>query len=123
MAPSAHTSRISVGWLAVKRAQFATPTGVSADLGLVKGWVGYQHAITKWIEPMIGDIPLASLTLAQVDGIHAALMDAGLSRSSWVQVRTVLKQSLDLGVRRGYLSHNPPPLPCSRVVLFSRWSI
>jgi integrase len=54
-----------------------------------------------------------------LERMHAQVSASGYSRSVWVQVRTVLKQSLDVAVRRGKVTSNVvliAPQPGPRVL-------
>jgi integrase len=68
---------------------------------------GYLNAIDQWIAPRVGATALSDLTVEDLDRLHAEMMAAGRSRSAWVQVRTVLKQSMDVAVDRGHIAINP----------------
>lgn len=67
----------------------------------------YQHAIDARIKPLIGDVALSDLTIEHIDKLHNEWRQSGLAGSSWVATRTVVKQALDLAVRRGHIASNP----------------
>ena len=69
--------------------------------------VGYRHAIDAWITPHLGKLPLHGVTLEGVEELHSAIKRAGLSRTIWAQVRTVLSQALTEAVKRGHLENHP----------------
>lgn len=68
--------------------------------------VGYQRALDRWITPHLGDERLLDVTLEKVEDLHRAVLAQGLSRTVWVNVRTVLRQSFEEAVRRRHLDVN-----------------
>ena len=73
----------------------------------IKTISNYQTAIDIWIKPFLNRTSVVDLTKAQISSLMVAIVQKGLSKSSQVQVKTVLKQALDLAIDLGARSDNP----------------
>ena len=66
----------------------------------------YEELCRVWITPLIGTLPFARLTAADVRRIPAAMTRAGRSPATAAAALTVLRMALNQAVRDGYLARN-----------------
>jgi integrase len=77
---------------------------------------GYQNCIKRYIQPMIGDVRLEGLHVAQLDRLYALLRTDGgptgrpLATATIRQVHAVLRRALQQGVKWGWIDSNPASL-------------
>ena len=67
---------------------------------------GYQGNVDRYIIPSIGKVAIQNLTTGQIQGIYAAMLARGLSRTTVLHVHRVLKQILGYAVKCGVISKN-----------------
>jgi len=68
---------------------------------------GYRSALSRWVFPQVGKALLHQLTRTQVEGIFLAIASAGKTRSTQLQVKSVLEPAFRDAVSDGYLSKSP----------------
>ena len=73
----------------------------------VRTQVGYQGYIDRYITPVIGVVPLQSLTTRQIQGMYASLLKNGKSPRTVRQLHVILREALAHAVKWGLLARNP----------------
>lgn len=68
---------------------------------------GYRAALNQWVLPRIGHLKLHELKRSHIEGIFLAVASSGKSRSTQVQIKSVLEPALRDAVSDGYLSASP----------------
>jgi integrase len=68
---------------------------------------GYESALKKWINPEIGHIKLNALTRQHIQKLFSQVATAGLSRSTQIQIRSVLQPALQDAEDNGFISKSP----------------
>jgi integrase len=98
----------SARWLVAKRLQDRPAT-----------WMNYRHALRK-LEPALGSVELARLTIADVETTLASLVAGGLAPSTVGLIRVGLGACLSDAVRDGVINRNvarlarAPRVPATR---------
>lgn len=69
--------------------------------------VGYEHVVSKWINPSFGKTSLAEFKYEQLEKLYSQMTKAGYSRSTLNQIHSLLKPAFAEAVRRGYIPFNP----------------
>jgi integrase len=78
---------------------------------------GYESMIERHVVPVVGTIPLARLSAADVERVTAAVLDKGLSPQTARNVRNVIRRALGDAARLGMIGRNvaadaePPRVP------------
>lgn len=76
-------------------------------------WVGYEQKIRLYLEPELGDVPLAELTAFRIDAAYTALRTRPgirrkeLSPTTVHHCHTVLHAALAQAVKWGWIDRNP----------------
>lgn len=70
----------------------------------------YTSAVERYLRPPLGDVPLAKLDAGRLARLISGYQRKGQHRTA-LRVYRAASQALDLGVRWGWLSHNP----CDRI--------
>lgn len=87
-----------------------TQSGSSPTAGLrMQSWLQYQQKLTTHIIPVLGDVPVESLTTPQCQrAIHGLYnIEAGTGFRTAALTKQVLQQLLDHAVQQGYRTDNP----------------
>lgn len=72
-----------------------------------KTHANYVAAIHVWVRPFLKEVTIVDLTRKDVIYLLSLIAQKGFSRSTQVQVRTVLKQVCDYAIEIGIRSDNP----------------
>ena len=72
-----------------------------------KTTTGYRAALNQWVLPRIGHFKLHELQRSHIEGIFLAIASSGKSRSTQVQVKSVLEPAFRDAVSDGYLDKSP----------------
>lgn len=72
-----------------------------------KTLTGYRAALNQWVLPRIGQLKLHELRRTHIEGIFLAVASRGKSRSTQVQIKSVLEPALRDAVSDGYLNKSP----------------
>ena len=77
---------------------------------------GYRGNINRYINPVIGNVPLQALKPQHIQGMYAGMLDRGLSARTVQHVHRVLSEALGHAVKWELLSRSPcdattPPRP------------
>ena len=67
---------------------------------------GYHHALDKWVTPKFSSVRIDSIKYREIEQLRDFVMQTH-SRSSWVQVRTLLNHVFNNAVRDGLIDSNP----------------
>jgi integrase len=72
----------------------------------VRGYESYESVARIHIKPALGTKPVVKLTVADVDGLLSAKLNADFSGSTVTRIRGVLSMALDQGVRWDLIPRN-----------------
>jgi integrase len=78
----------------------------SETLREYKTMEGYKHALDKWISPNFSSLRIDAIKYREIEKLRDQIMLTH-SRSSWVQVRTLLNHVFNNAVRDGLIESNP----------------
>lgn len=80
---------------------------VSTSRLTYKTRTGYESALKKWINPTLGHLKLNALTRQHIDALFLHVAETGLSRSTQVQIRSVLQPALQQAEDNGFILKSP----------------
>ena len=108
-------ARLAAEWLDVIRPASVvidpqTQSGSTPTAGLrMQSWLQYEQKLTTHVIPVLGDIPVETLTTPQCQrAIHALYdIEAGTGFRTAALTKQVLQQLLDHAVQQGYRTDNP----------------
>lgn len=108
-------ARLAAEWLQVIRPASVvidpqTQSGSTPTAGLrMQSWLQYEQKLTAHVIPVLGDIPVETLTTPQCQrAIHALYdVEAGTGFRTASLTKQVFQQLLDHAVQQGYRNDNP----------------
>lgn len=86
----------------------------------------YRHVLEKTINPSLGSLLLSEVTVPRAEAFLESLIDGPAGSNRALQAKTVLKQSMDMAVRYGYMGANPVtsirPFPVETAIPPRAWT-
>lgn len=98
---AAAESQFTLGAACERLLQHKQSTGTA-----YKTMVAYQSAYETWIAPHLGHIAIEQVTYQSLADLQSRVLQEK-SSEVWRKVRTVIKQTLDVAMREGFVSVNP----------------